>query len=824
MTNIYDETDRLVASIDERGATVQFDYDTAGRVIRRTGPDGTRSFVYNAAGLQSATTNAMGGIEIAEYDFAFNPVVASNIVGRAQWMEYDGLDRVISTSNSIGKVRRSAYDAVGRRTASIRPSGAQDSFGYDALGNFASFTNSEGRVYRMAYDAIGRMTSVTNALGECVFAAEYDSVGNVVLRADGEGNATSFAYDPCNRLVSRTTSEGTESFSYDFAGNLLSASNSVAVEAFGYDLRDRLTNAVTHVGMNTFPLAWSRDTGGFVTNVVYAPGKTVSRTYDLAGRLVSVSDWLGHTWTFSWNGLGQQTGGMSPDGTAHTFTYDACGNLTAWDVDGIAGRTIERDTEGRRLRDTVTAGPMPMATLHRNAENTFDAADRLVSATVAYNGSRRTVQEMFLYDGNGAMTNATSGGETVFSASYDAQGRLASLGGPPNMGGPPSSAAAFSYDALGNRILFGNHIFVPDHSDPLKRPLIECDADGTPLRYYIWGPGRLLGFIDACRAGSPLPADTLTVVHSDEQGSVIALTDTDGGLLYRASYSPHGEDWGFAGTNATPFAWLGGLGVMRTPPLGSSATTNSQFSIFNSQFYLTRHRLYSPALRRFLSADPLGIDGGFNLYAYANGTPLAYVDPLGLCASGGSLPGFFEMLGNGLSTAGEYLARGIDGTWNLALELMASNPNFREAGVQNAVYQAVVDEWGSPLRRLGAYRESPVVVGPEIVNGIWDLGAAATVYRNLGGKSGNLIGKIETDKITPDRFRRIPNNLPEELTLDEATHGAGNRIMENKVLGDPRYSGMEKWQHVHVRPDGTKIVIHFIVDPQTGVRTDFKFK
>ena len=81
------------------------------------------------------------------------------------------------------------------------------------------------------------------------------------------------------------------------------------------------------------------------------------------------------------------------------------------------------------------------------------------------------------------------------------------------------------------------------------------------------------------------------------------------------------------------------------------------------------------------------------------------------------------------------LASGIDGTWNLALELMASNPNFRETGAQNAVYQAVVDEWGSPLRRLGVYSESPVVVGPEIVNGIWDLGAAATAYRNLGART-----------------------------------------------------------------------------------------
>ena len=128
---------------------------------------------------------------------------------------------------------------------------------------------------------------------------------------------------------------------------------------------------------------------------------------------------------------------------------------------------------------------------------------------------------------------------------------------------------------------------------------------------------------------------------------------------------------------------------------------------------------------------------------------------------------------------------------------------------------------GLPATTFG---ESPMVADPEIVNAVWDLGAAVTAYRNLGGKPGTPIGKLETGKITPDRFKRIPNNLPEELTLDEATHGAGTRIMENKVLGDPRYSGMEKWQHVHVNPDGTKIVIHFVVDPRTGVRTDFKFK
>ena len=104
------------------------------------------------------------------------------------------------------------------------------------------------------------------------------------------------------------------------------------------------------------------------------------------------------------------------------------------------------------------------------------------------------------------------------------------------------------------------------------------------------------------------------------------------------------------------------------------------------------------------------------------------------------------MIGNGLSTAGGCLARGVDGIWNLGLELMVSNPNFN-AGVQNAVYQAVVDEWGSPLKRLGAYDNAPIVGEPEMVNAIWDLGAAATAYRNLGVRQ----------EMKPIAAREMPN-------------------------------------------------------------------
>ncbi|MDM5281759.1 RHS repeat-associated core domain-containing protein [Paenibacillus silvae] len=99
-----------------------------------------------------------------------------------------------------------------------------------------------------------------------------------------------------------------------------------------------------------------------------------------------------------------------------------------------------------------------------------------------------------------------------------------------------------------------------------------------------------------------------------------------GRVTDRYTYGLYGELEQHEGVTSQPFAYNGRDGVM--------TDTNG--------LYYMRARYYDPKLKRFLNRDVIRgeIQDGqtFNRYAYVNGNPVSYIDPLGLmkCETGGT--------------------------------------------------------------------------------------------------------------------------------------------------------------------------------------------
>jgi RHS repeat-associated protein len=79
-----------------------------------------------------------------------------------------------------------------------------------------------------------------------------------------------------------------------------------------------------------------------------------------------------------------------------------------------------------------------------------------------------------------------------------------------------------------------------------------------------------------------------------------------------------------ANTKLRHMFMMGSYGYDAWPPMHMSATAASL-----RRFSYYRARYYDPQARQFISEDPIGLDGGINLYAYVGNNPLKLVDPSG---------------------------------------------------------------------------------------------------------------------------------------------------------------------------------------------------
>ena len=109
-------------------------------------------------------------------------------------------------------------------------------------------------------------------------------------------------------------------------------------------------------------------------------------------------------------------------------------------------------------------------------------------------------------------------------------------------------------------------------------------------------------------------------VASDAMGSVTAILDEDGNVIERRSYDAFGEMTCMApdGTQVTE------------SPTGVDVGFQGQIRDADTGLYQMGYRWYTPSLGRWLSRDPIKLNGGNNLLMFANNSPSITKDAWGL--------------------------------------------------------------------------------------------------------------------------------------------------------------------------------------------------
>ncbi|ECH2413692.1 Rhs family protein [Salmonella enterica] len=114
----------------------------------------------------------------------------------------------------------------------------------------------------------------------------------------------------------------------------------------------------------------------------------------------------------------------------------------------------------------------------------------------------------------------------------------------------------------------------------------------------------------------PEPERKVHLYHCDHRGLPLALISPDNTVAWRAEY----DEWGNQLSEGNP------------EHLEQLIRLPGQQYDEESGLHYNRHRYYSPGQGRYITQDPIGLEGGINVYIYPL-DPINFVDPLGLAGN-----------------------------------------------------------------------------------------------------------------------------------------------------------------------------------------------
>jgi RHS repeat-associated protein len=122
-------------------------------------------------------------------------------------------------------------------------------------------------------------------------------------------------------------------------------------------------------------------------------------------------------------------------------------------------------------------------------------------------------------------------------------------------------------------------------------------------------------------------------IQSDHLNTPRRLIQSDGQVAWQWAYSAFGDEKPTIARNRFANTDLNqSFGTSNVPAVTFNLRYPGQYFDQESGLHYNYHRSYHPGGGRYTQADPIGLDGGWNGFAYAENDPLSNIDPDGLSA------------------------------------------------------------------------------------------------------------------------------------------------------------------------------------------------